>query len=124
MDFFNGKGPNRGINPDEAVAYGAAIQGGVIEGETGNNDYVFSCYDYTPLSLGIETVGGLMSKIIQRGYIIPTRKSLVFTTNQDNQTQVNISLYQGERPMVKDNYYLGKIQIKDIPTAPRGTAQI
>lgn len=119
-EFFNGKEPNTGINPDEAVAYGAAVQGGIICGEeNGAGDIVV--IDATPLTLGIETVGGVMTKIIPKGSFIPTKKSQVFTTYQDNQNTVTISVYEGERPLVKDNHELGKFDLKDIPPAPRGT---
>jgi heat shock protein 5 len=124
-DFFNGKEPNRGINPDEAVAYGAAVQGGVLCGadeETGGSGLLL--IDRTPLTLGIETVGGVMTKIIPRGTVIPTKKSQVFTTYQDQQSTVTISIFEGERPMVKDNHLLGKFDLTGIPPAPRGVPQI
>ena len=124
-DFFNGKEPNRGINPDEAVAYGAAVQGGVLCGadeETGGSGLLL--IDRTPLTLGIETVGGVMTKIIPRGTVIPTKKSQVFTTYQDQQSTVTISIFEGERPMVKDNHLLGKFDLSGIPPAPRGVPQI
>jgi heat shock protein 5 len=114
-DFFNGKEPNRGINPDEAVAYGAAVQGGILGGQAS---------DVTPLSLGIETVGGVMSHIVKRGSVIPSKKTQTFTTHADQQTQVNIAVYEGERALVKDNHKLGMFDLSGIPAAPRGVPQI
>lgn len=117
---FIGKEPHKGINPDECVAAGAAIQAGVLTGEV--NDLLL--LDVTPLSLGIETMGNVMTKIIERNTTIPTKKSQVFSTAADNQTAVDIHVLQGERSMSYDNTTLGRFQLTDIPAAPRGIPQI
>jgi len=117
-----GKAPNKSINPDEAVALGAAIMGGVLAGEASTRDILL--LDVTPLSLGVETLGGIMNKLIERNTLIPTSKKEIFSTAADSQTTVDIHVLQGERLEAKDNRTLGRFQLADLPPAPRGIPQI